>query len=381
MPSPLQYTRLDIGDHAPWFHQNSTSNPNYAFSTAAGRYIVMCFFVTTGDATGQMSLAAAQSHRHLFDDVHAAFFGISLDTADERTGRVSQQLPGLRYFWDFDGRVSRAYGALPVEGGDTGTGLATRRFWLVLDPTLRVMKTFPMLADGGNLEEIFAYIAALPPPERFSGIEVQAPILYLPNVFEPELCQRLIDAYAADGGQTTGFMRDVNGKTVSANDLSHKSRKDYNFSDTADDGPLRESLQNCIQRKIVPEIRKAYQFDVTRMERYIVACYDAADGGHFRPHRDNTSKGTAHRRFAVSINLNDEFEGGEIGFPEYGPRTFKPPIGAAVVFSCSLLHAVTKVTQGRRYAFLPFLYDDAAAKIRMENNAFLDENVGTYLGS
>lgn len=42
-----------------------------------------------------------------------------------------------------------------------------------------------------------------------------------------------------------------------------------------------------------------------------------------------------------------------------------------MVFSCSLLHAVTKVTSGKRYAFLPFLYDDAAAKIREENDAFL----------
>lgn len=38
-----------------------------------------------------------------------------------------------------------------------------------------------------------------------------------------------------------------------------------------------------------------------------------------------------------------------------------------MVFSCSLLHSVSKVTAGRRYAFLPFLYDDAAARIRDAN--------------
>jgi predicted 2-oxoglutarate/Fe(II)-dependent dioxygenase YbiX len=121
-----------------------------------------------------------------------------------------------------------------------------------------------------------------------------------------------------------------------------------------------------------------HQFQVTRMERYIVSCYAAEDGGHFRAHRDNTTKGTAHRRFAVSINLNGDFDGGEVSFPEYGPRSFKAPPGGAVVFSCSLLHAVSQVTRGRRYAFLPFLYDDAAARIREENNRFLDEKVGAY---
>jgi predicted 2-oxoglutarate/Fe(II)-dependent dioxygenase YbiX len=79
-----------------------------------------------------------------------------------------------------------------------------------------------------------------------------------------------------------------------------------------------------------------------------------------------------HRRFAVSINLNEDFEGGEVSFPEYAPRGFKAPRGAAIVFSCSLLHAVSRVTVGARYAFLPFLYDDAAAEIRRRNSASLE---------
>src|SRR5204863_9306357 len=104
------------------------------------------------------------------------------------------------------------------------------------------------------------------------------------------------------------------------------------------------------------------------VDPYLVPFYAAVYQDPFRAPRDNTTKGTAHRRFAVSVNLNDDFDGGELSFPEYGPRSFKPPTGAAVVFSCSLLHAVSQVTRGRRYAFLPFLYDDAAAKVREANN-------------
>jgi predicted 2-oxoglutarate/Fe(II)-dependent dioxygenase YbiX len=105
------------------------------------------------------------------------------------------------------------------------------------------------------------------------------------------------------------------------------------------------------------------------MERYLVGCYRAEDGGHFAAHRDNTTSTTAHRRFAVSINLNDDYEGGEIGFPEYGSRRYRPPPGGAVVFSCSLLHTVSPVTRGRRLAFLPFLHDDDAERILQENSA------------
>ena len=162
-------------------------------------------------------------------------------------------------------------------------------------------------------------------------------------------------------------MRDVDGKTTLVHDPWHKRRRDF----VVEDANLIKVIQNRVLRRIKPEILKVHHFDTTRMERYLVACYRAEDSGHFRPHRDNTTKGTAHRRFAVSINLNDGFEGGDLSFPEFGPREFRPPAGGAVVFSCSLMHAVSPVTKGRRFAFLPFLYDEAAAKIRAANQHFL----------
>jgi hypothetical protein len=77
------------------------------------------------------------------------------------------------------------------------------------------------------------------------------------------------------------------------------------------------------------------------MERYLVGCYRAEEGGHFPLHPDNTTAGTALRRFAVSINLNDDLEGGEVSFPEYSLTGFRAPKGTAIIFSCSHLHAVS----------------------------------------
>jgi predicted 2-oxoglutarate/Fe(II)-dependent dioxygenase YbiX len=110
-----------------------------------------------------------------------------------------------------------------------------------------------------------------------------------------------------------------------------------------------------------------------------VACYEAQTGGHFRPHRDNTTKGTAHRRFAVTINLNaEEYEGGDLMFPEFGRRTYRAPTGGAVVFSCSLLHEALPVRAGSRFVFLPFLYDEEAARLREKNNANLGSGITPY---
>jgi len=367
------YVNLAPGDPAPWFVAASAGNPRYMFHTTAGRYIVLCFFGSGGDPVAMAALEAARANRKYFDDLRASFFGVTIDPADRDTGRIKDNPPGLRYFWDFDGAVSKAYGAIPQDA-TSGTNVPVRRFWLVLDPTLRVLKVFPFMPGGSDCAALFSYLETLPDPHLYAGTSIQAPILFLPNVFEHQLCRKLIDLYEANGGRETGFMREMDGKTVMVNDPSHKRRRDYNIQDRE----MIQATQTRIKRRIVPEIAKAHQFHVTRMERYLIGCYSAEDAGHFAPHRDNTTKGTAHRRFAVSINLNDDFEGGEVSFPEYGSHGFKPPPGGAVVFSCSLLHAVSRVTHGRRYAFLPFLYDDAAAKIRAANNRFLDPSIGQY---
>lgn len=371
MPS---YAQLTAGDTAPWFHQRSYANPRYAFDTAAGRYVVLCFLASAADPHARAAIAAVRQRPDLFDDEHASFFGVSLDAADETEKRVADSYPGYRYFWDFDGAISRLYGAVPVEAGPGSGKVGVRRQWVVLDPTLRVMRVVPFQEGRSDIGAVLAFLDALPPVERFAGFALQAPILVLPEVFERDFCDRLIGLYEATGGEESGFMREVDGKTVAVHDTRHKRRRDHVITDPS----IIAETQARIRRRVVPQILKAHQFQVTRMERYIVSCYAAEDGAHFNAHRDNTTKGTAHRRFAVSVNLNEDFDGGEVSFPEYGPRAFKAPAGGAVVFSCSLLHAVSTVTRGRRFAFLPFLYDDAAAKLREENNRFLGEGVGAY---
>lgn len=364
-PVPPAFAIVVPGDPAPWFAQRTANNPAFAFDTVAGRYIVLCFFASAGDELGRAAIAAATTRPDVFDDRQASFFGISLDASDEAESRLRGRNPGVRFFLDFDGRVSRLYGAIPKDADPAAGRVPVRRFWVVLDPTLRVMHVSPF--DAGHAA-VIDYVAALPPPDRFAGFELQAPILVLPGVFEPSFCRTLIDLYEREGGSESGYMVQREGKTVGMINEKHKRRKDVLIKEP----DLIAAARHRIIRRVVPEIAKAHQFHCTRMERYIVACYAAEDGGHFRPHRDNTTKGTAHRRFAVSVVLSDDYEGGEVGFPEYGPRGFKPRTGGAVVFSCSLLHAVSKVTAGRRYAFLPFLYDEAAAKIREENAKFTE---------
>ena len=367
--SPLPGLR--VGDPAPWFVSRSTSNPRFNFHTIAGRYVALCFVGSAGHPASAAALAEVARRWAVFDDAKASFFGVSIDPGDENPGRTLQVPAAACWFWDHDLAISRLYGAATAEAPATAA-VAYRPFWLVLDPQLRVVFKAPITETGSVLD----FIAAAPDPGDHAGTSLHAPVLILPRVFEPALCRDLIATYSAHGGKASGFMRDIDGKTRLIVDPGHKRRNDHELVDPA----LRNAAAARIQNRLIPEVAKAFQFRATRMERYLVGCYDAAEGGHFRPHRDNTTAGTAHRRFAVTINLNaEDYEGGDLSFPEFGPRRYRAPTGGAVVFSCSLLHMVDPVVSGRRFAFLPFLYDEVAAREREARNAQLGEELTPYV--
>ncbi|WP_296599267.1 2OG-Fe(II) oxygenase [Phenylobacterium sp.] len=333
---------LAVGQNAPWFVTRTPSTPDFAFETASGRYVLMLFLPEEPEARGAAVRALAANQR-LFDEVNACAFVIYRDPALEAGLR---DVRGLRWMIDARGAITKRYGPEP--------------HWLLLDPTLRVLASEPI----ESAEAMFARIAALPPPAAHAGVPLHAPALIVPNVFEPELCEHLIAQHEADGGAFTGVMRDAGQRTVAVMDDLKKRRDIW-----IEDPELQAAIRERLERRLYPMIQRALGFTATRIERYLVSCYDAADGAVFHPHRDNTTQGTAHRKFACSLNLNGGFEGGDLRFNEFGPATYRAPPGGAVVFSCGLTHEATAVKSGRRYAFLPFLYDEAGAETLAAYNA------------
>lgn len=359
----MRTTLLGLGEPAPWFTCRTETRERFVFDTVAGRYVVLCFFGSAAEPGSAQLLRQLAASRQRFDDANLCFFGVTVDPEDERQQRVRAALPGVRYIWDFDRQVSELYGALQPDGG-------YRRVTYVLDPMLRVLAVLPFQASTDlHMPALLAVLDRLPAIGPSFPVAPRAPVLVLPRVFEPKLCQALIDYYRNHGGEPSGFMQDIDGRTQLVHGQDHKSRRDCTLADEE----LRQACRRRIQERVAPEIHRAFQFRATRMERYLIGCYEAGEGGHFRAHRDNTTKGTAHRRFAISLFLNSgDYEGGFLRFPEFGPGLYTAPPGGAVVFSCGLLHEASPVTHGQRYMFLPFLYDEQARRIREENQAFLD---------
>ena len=360
---------LEIGDPAPWFSIASTHIPLFNFSTVAGRPVVLFFFGSAAFEQIQVMLKSFEELSAEFQNLQVLLFGVSVDAADKAQNRPTTIAPSFIYFWDFDKKLSQQYGVCRdvEQNGVTGVHYAPQTF--VLNQNLQVINILPIGEPHQHAQQVWDFIKSLPSVEEPRPITSHALVLVIPNVFDKAFCRSLIDMYKADGGSPSGFMKQVEGKTVGIHDDTFKQRRDFLIREEN----LQRQLSTIILRRVKPEVEKAFQFTITRFERYLIGCYDADNGGYFQAHRDNTSQGTLHRRFAMQCTLNvGEYTGGFLRFPEYAPHGYKGDSGTAIIFSCSLLHEATPVIRGQRFALLSFFYGDEDALVREANVKYID---------
>jgi predicted 2-oxoglutarate/Fe(II)-dependent dioxygenase YbiX len=180
--------------------------------------------------------------------------------------------------------------------------------------------------------------------------QMHAPVLVVPDLFTAEMCARLMRYWDENEKEEGTVSTKATGEAMVK--AQTKRRQDVFLPDGE---PLIAELTQIIAPRIGPAILDAFQFRIGYMEGLRVGCYDSAERGFFRAHKDNTTPATKYRRFAMSVNLNTgEYEGGTLRFPDFGGPEYAPPAGGAVVFSCSLLHEARPVTQGRRFALFTF---------------------------
>ena len=226
---------------------------------------------------------------------------------------------------------------------------------IVIDRSGRIVDILPFDERTDLIDRCRSMAAALSsePPRQFRS---SAPVLIIPNVASRESCQALI-AHFEGSPHAAGVMASFrDGAPVAKLDESKKRRRDIELGV---DTPLHGHVMDILARRCVPEIKHAFQKDMSLIDRILIARYDDS-GGYFKRHRDNSTPHTRFREFAISINLNtEEYDGGELLFPEYDDHGYSPPSGSAIVFSASLLHEAAPILRGRRYVLLSFFCGDA----------------------
>jgi peroxiredoxin len=355
-----------LGDPAPWFGAPlAGGNGAFNLQVAAGRWIVLSFLGSPADPKADRELTELLRDTGAFDEDKVIFCGIFTAPPADPAPYAAMSTPAITFLADYDGAISRAFGAAEMPRT------------IVLDPMLRTVADIAWDHAGGHAETVRNVLQGLPAVDDSAGVALTAPALIVPRIFDFELCDFLVKIYDKLGGKDSGFLLDRDGRTSTVIDYRLKRRNDLSILVPE----VRELIRGQIVRRLVPAVERFFQFSATRMDRYIVACYDSAIGGHFDRHRDNVNVGAQHRRFAVTINLNKDYDGCDLVFPEFGRRTYRTPAGGAIVFSCGALHQVTPVSRGKRYAFLAFLYGEADAALRDANDAKIVQSEFRYSGA
>lgn len=241
---------------------------------------------------------------------------------------------------------------LPAIDGDQGYRMAVglTAATLAAGPiSLLVGPSFRVVAVARGVEQasaILASLKALEEAEQAFPAARQAPVMVVPDIFPPAFCAHLMEVWRVGEQYDDAVSNDGYSGAVAA----MKRRRDVGITDPN----LQRVVQAYLGRRLMPEIRRSFNFEVTQAEVYRIGCYDGGGENYFKRHRDTGMAVSAHRRYALSLNLNDGYRGGEVIFPEYGQARFRAPAGGAVVFSCALLHEVRPVEEGRRFAMFTF---------------------------
>lgn len=255
----------------------------------------------------------------------------------------------------------------PILNDSTGAIFASYGLHKCHGPTSRVVQLTPLRqvrSWSDKTEDIASTLETFMNSSTASSLtqatpwsQPHAPILLVPNVLTPEECKALVATFGKDvpfsvrqpkQGEFSGDYQ------IPVYEHNRQDRVDQIIKNPSTLGVLEQRIWG----RVVPMIKKAFAFDVTRREDIHIARYEGERSGNHMGHRDNTSAATAYRRFAFSMNLNDDYEGGELVFNEYSTQGYRAAPGTAMVFSSSLLHEVMETTKGVRYNLITHFFNE-----------------------
>jgi predicted 2-oxoglutarate/Fe(II)-dependent dioxygenase YbiX len=332
-----------LGASAPMTHGVFTDGVFFSLDSQAGRPLALALVGRLPMSAAREALAALQTLGAEFAEIGADLIAL-LDIESPVIAEFAEPVaPSVRFVlsrrevfdgWKFSSGAPRLVG---------------------LDRAGRIA----FVSDTANLAACAALLASLAalPRERPHDDPMPAPVLAVPNIVSLDFCGELIAHFEASAHSFGGMAAvDASGQFAHKVDGAKKHRFDYVLGPR---DPLLNRVLAAIVMRCAPEIKRAFQVEIAHTDRILLARYDDS-GGYFKRHRDNAASSVAFRQFALTINLNDDYDGGAVMFPEYNDRRYRPGAGAGVVFSCSLLHEALPVTRGRRYCALTFVHDAGA---------------------
>ena len=210
----------------------------------------------------------------------------------------------------------------------------------------------------------YGYFAQRPiPPDRWGAIAPDMPpgqstdsrptppgILAIENFFEP--AQGALLLHECEAAQSMPHAVGAEGKRIAV-------ENDVRKSEHIDVRALKTDIVSIVQDIFVKTVAPHFNAQIEWFERPEILRYRS--GGKYVPHADSENWGAVERRWkrvinrdlSVLIYLNDDFEGGEISFSNFGYKV-KPRAGLLIAFPSDhrYLHEAHLVKSGVRYAIV-----------------------------
>jgi predicted 2-oxoglutarate/Fe(II)-dependent dioxygenase YbiX len=185
-------------------------------------------------------------------------------------------------------------------------------------------------------------------------------ILIRPNVINPEGLQELISHIKSSPTEDLSvFDPDKTNATGQTSWIIDKKTRDTQIVAM---GNLYPKIENLLRNAVKHIINPFYQCEVDSSEIPQVLSYGI--GGHYCPHIDGRSlwiapngdriwRRSTCRDLSIIFYINDEFEGGELIFPNLHIQ-IKPKPGMMVCFPSdqNYLHGVVPIKSGMRYSIV-----------------------------
>ncbi|WP_128892345.1 redoxin domain-containing protein [Erythrobacter sp. HKB08] len=315
----------------------------------SGRYMLLMFLNDPDSEQVEPLLRSLAELEPRLDEANATVVAVSASTDAARNKRMKRE---SGFPWPV---ICDSSGALFASYGLHKAGDQTVRI-VMITPYRQIRAWFDLEKDASaTLKTIMDLLKNSQAAEELRWSPPHAPILMVPNVLSPEECGRLVESVETD---TPFMVRPPRPGEIAGNykipvyDHERQDRVDLIIKDPN----TLAFLDERIFGRVTPMIKKAFAYDVTRREDLHIARYVGKREGFEMGHRDNVEPAVAHRRFALSMSLNDDYEGGEIAFKEFSPKGYRVPAGTAMIFSSSLLHEVQETTSGVRYNLISHLF-------------------------
>jgi hypothetical protein len=175
----------------------------------------------------------------------------------------------------------------------------------------------------------------------------------LPNVFEPELCRDLIADYEAGEPGESCVLR-AGGHVL---DAGFKQRRDHIVANPQ----LVRAANIRINRRVRPEVEQVFYMKTPFIERHVMTPPMAVIPGRIATMDRGLQRTAASPFRSISTAAS---RAARWCFPSTALRVTRHRRAGR---SCSLAASCTRcarVTAGARYAFLPFVFDEAGTEIR-----------------